>query len=102
MGVQILAHQPCPDCGSSDALTIYDWGTKCFSCKKSVFDENNAGIKSLSKTDGSFRIVEGTTKTIIQRKLARQTCELYGLVEAENKYHFPYCDDAGIVTGKQS
>jgi len=97
MGVQILAHQPCPDCGSSDALTVYDWGTKCFSCKKAVFDENNAGIKSLSKADGSFRIVEGTTRTIMDRKLARQTCEHYGLVESENKYHFPYCDEAGNI-----
>lgn len=97
MGVQILAHQPCPDCGSSDALTIYDWGTKCFSCKKSVFDEQNAGIKSLSKNDSSFRAVEGVTRTIMDRKLSRQTCEFYGLVESENKYHFPYCDDSGNV-----
>src|SRR5688572_22626665 len=30
----ILAHQPCPDCGSSDALAEYSDGhTFCFSCK---------------------------------------------------------------------
>ena len=26
-------HQPCPNCGSSDALSVYaDGGAKCFSC----------------------------------------------------------------------
>jgi len=31
----IKTHQPCPDCGSSDGLAIYDNGTHCFVCKKS-------------------------------------------------------------------
>lgn len=29
-------HQPCPDCGSSDGLAIYDNGTYCFVCKRST------------------------------------------------------------------
>ena len=94
MGVQILTHQPCPDCGSSDALTIYDWGTKCFSCKKAVFDEKNAGIQSLSKNSQAFKKVEGITRTIIDRKLSSQTCQFFGLVESDNQYYFPYCDSS--------
>jgi twinkle protein len=30
----VHAHQPCKDCGSSDALTIYDDHSFCFSCEK--------------------------------------------------------------------
>jgi len=32
MSKLIRSHQPCPDCGSSDALAVYDDGTHCFSC----------------------------------------------------------------------
>ena len=95
MGVQILAHQPCPDCGSSDALTIYDWGTKCFSCDKSVFDAENAGISRLQTVSKGFRYVAGVTRSIVERNLSKSTCEFFGLVEAHGHYHFPYCDDDG-------
>jgi twinkle protein len=95
MGVQILTHQPCPDCGSSDALTVYDWGTKCFSCRKSNFDSQNAGLQSLKKDDKAFRFVNGITRTIVDRKLNKNTCEFFGLVEANDQYYFPYCDEDG-------
>ena len=95
MGVQILTHQPCPDCGSSDALTVYDWGTKCFSCRKSNFDAQNAGLQSLKKDDKAFRFVNGITRTIVDRKLNKNTCEFFGLVEANDQYYFPYCDEDG-------
>lgn len=33
--LSVLTHQPCEDCGSSDALSVYDDGhTYCFSCQK--------------------------------------------------------------------
>lgn len=32
MSQLISAHNPCPDCGSRDALAVYDHGIKCFSC----------------------------------------------------------------------
>jgi twinkle protein len=31
----IKVHQPCSDCGSSDALAVYEDGTYCFSCNRS-------------------------------------------------------------------
>ena len=34
MEQQEITHQPCPDCGSSDALAIYPTNTYCFSCYK--------------------------------------------------------------------
>ena len=82
MGVQLKSHQPCPDCNSSDALTVYDWGTKCYSCNKATFSEHKQTMKVISGND-SFKKVDGISKTIIDRKITRQTCEHYGVVEAE-------------------
>lgn len=69
-------NQPCPDCGSSDALAVYDNGTFCFSCKKRsggkqtqeerVSSTPLQAIHNLPVADLSFR---GITK---------QTCEYFG------------------------
>lgn len=68
MGVQILTAQPCEDCGSSDALTIYDWGTKCFSCNKATFKPHEDSLKVVNGAK-SFSPVQGAFKTIVDRKL---------------------------------
>ena len=43
MGIQLKAHQPCPDCGSSDALAVYDWGTKCYVREVVHVNDKNLG-----------------------------------------------------------
>lgn len=96
MGVQILTAQPCEDCGSSDALTIYDWGTKCFSCNKATFKPHEDSLKVVNGAK-SFSPVQGAFKTIVDRKLSRVTCEFFGTFESDNHYHFPYCDNQGNV-----
>jgi twinkle protein len=92
MGVQILTAQPCSDCGSSDALTIYDWGTKCFSCDKATFKPSEESLKVINSKK-AFSLVQGEFKTITDRKLSRLTCEFYGTITADNHYHFPYSDE---------
>ena len=96
MGVQILTAQPCSDCGSSDALTIYDWGTKCFSCDKATFKPSEESLKVINSKK-AFSPVQGEFKTIVDRKLSRLTCEFYGTITADNHYHFPYCDEQGNI-----
>jgi twinkle protein len=96
MGVQILTAQPCSDCGSSDALTIYDWGTKCFSCDKATFKPSEESLKVVNSKQ-SFSRVQGEFKTIIDRRLSRDTCQFFGTIEVDNQYHFPYCDEQGNI-----
>lgn len=71
-----LTHQPCPDCGSSDALTINDDGsTKCFSCNKfTPASQNETGVFSSKnqKINGAF--VKGYSKAISDRELKKETC----------------------------
>ena len=49
----VATHQPCPECGSSDALTINaDGSTKCYSC----------GIFTPSKNKGDTPTITQSTK----------------------------------------
>lgn len=64
-----LIHQPCPDCGSSDALQINDNGTSyCHSCKKTV--------KPNDKAPDNY--IKGKIKPIPDRGLTLATCKKYG------------------------
>lgn len=63
-------HRPCPDCGSSDALTINDDGsTKCFSCGKFT----NAPAAIPDNTD----FIKGRITAISNRCLTYEACEKY-------------------------
>jgi len=98
MGVQLKTHQPCPDCGSSDALTFYDWGTKCYSCDKATFNQDQIPeIKMVHNVDTkrSFRPAVGWVGKISDRNISKAVAEFYGIVTNEQFYHFPYADDAG-------
>lgn len=69
---QARTHQPCPDCGSSDALTVYpDGGTYCFSCEKST----NPNKK---KPKVNLDTITGEVKAVPLRKLDYTTCEQFG------------------------
>ena len=77
----ILNHQPCPDCGSHDALTVYSDGhTYCFSCEAyhkgnvtdTVIGENKQTDKSLiSPADMSLEALRS-------RLIEQAACRRYG------------------------
>ena len=69
------AHQPCPDCGSSDALMINDDGsTKCFSCGTfHPSPDETPQVKTPLPTD----FLKGRCKEITDRKLTQETCKRY-------------------------
>ncbi len=66
------AHQPCPKCGSSDALLINDDGsTKCFSC-----GEFTPSV-SPQKENTPEEFLKGVARAIPQRCLNQETCKKY-------------------------
>lgn len=95
MGIQISTHQPCNDCGSTDALTVYDWGSKCYSCKKLTFLSSDVPKSTTQSKPEAFKAVEGESKSIISRKIGKPTVDFYGLTISDNYYHFPYHDSEG-------
>lgn len=68
-------HQPCPDCGSSDALQINDDGsTYCHSCQKFT------PIKKTKKhsNDVLSLSLAGEIKSLSARALSLETCKKFG------------------------
>ena len=71
-----LHHASCPDCGSSDALSVYDDGhTYCFSCETTRNGDQPAK-RAAKKTAGL--IPDGHTKDIPSRKLKADTLRKFG------------------------
>ncbi len=71
------AHQPCPKCGSSDALLINDDGSsKCFSCGEFTPAEGGSPQSETSK-NAPKDFIKGHTKSIEARCLKQDTCKKY-------------------------
>ena len=75
------AHQPCPTCGSHDALLINDDGsTKCFSCGTKT--PPTCG-ESAPQMPSDF--LKGKVKSIENRGLNKETCQRYKYVTGTYK-----------------
>ena len=69
----VKTHQPCNDCGSSDALSINsDGSTKCFSCGQ--FTPSNKENIQVSKPSG---FLTGTIVPITARRINEEVCKKY-------------------------
>ena len=105
-------HQPCPDCGSSDALQINDNGsTFCHSCHKytpssKVSEETwniSVPVSTEPKAKPDFSAVERTLTTgnyqaIVDRGLTTATAKTYGILDQADRTYFAYHDpsDANV------
>lgn len=77
--VLIQAHQPCDDCGSSDALSIYSDGhTHCFSCGKTKRNGetilNNGGLLDTTYAE-----------PLPKRGIMKDTCQRYQYFKSKYK-----------------
>lgn len=69
-------HQPCPKCGSSDALMINDDGsTKCFSCGEFTPSSDYSPQREAKDIPKDF--IKGRSKDIEDRNLRQETCKKY-------------------------
>jgi len=108
MGIQLKAHQPCADCGSSDGLTYYDWGSLCYVCSTSHTEAHhdtqrgNMTLVSNNPQNVPNRPVEppieGSYVSIPERGLTRATCEFFGVMSDGDNFWFPYTDKDDKVT----
>ena len=94
MAEMLKSHQPCPDCGSSDALAVYDWGTKCFSCNTTTKGSKTAseGFKP-TMTVHTLTLLPAKAleyHSVASRGITRDTCLDYGVGTHGNHYYFPY------------
>ena len=110
MGVQLKTHQPCPDCTSSDALAVYDWGTKCFSCQKVTRNaqealqstqRRNMTLVSSNQFEETRKPLQqpedGVFKAATDRGITRATMEAFGVLNDGEHWWFPYHDKSGKI-----
>ena len=79
-------HQPCPKCGSSDALTVNtDGSTKCYSC--GTFTPGSRTEIAVSKAlSRSMLHPDCDTPDLESRKLKRETLRQFGYFISSNKF----------------
>lgn len=77
-----LHHAPCDDCGSSDALGIYDDGsTWCFSCGQ--YTKGNVVELAPKSPSNTGLIPMGEVRSLPKRKLTEETCRKFGYTISE-------------------
>ncbi len=93
---EFIKHEPCPDCGSSDALATYtDGHTYCFSCQKHTAGDGDKHTHQM-QTNVNFK---GSAQRLHKRKLSEQTCQFYKIYRDETHLRFPYFDSSGRIAG---
>ena len=92
MSKLLKAHQPCPTCGSSDALSYYTDGTWCYSCETLTKDENMEIPQDKPKIVKNDALSKGKTQELIKRKITKETCLKYNVTVEDGKHIYPYYD----------
>lgn len=100
---KFLRHDSCPDCGSSDALAVYDDShTWCFVCETyknpdGSIELNKKETKPMNK-DLKF-YDNATTNAISNRGISQTTCVAYGVRQDPQgtKHYYPYYDAEGVM-----
>ena len=100
-----IGHEPCPECGSSDALGRYaDGGTYCFSCTKSTppTDEERPVIE---KKQRNVSFLNGSFEDIPKRRLKAETCRklgyMVGTYEGKKCHIAPIHDENGELVAQK-
>lgn len=76
----VKTHQPCNDCGSTDALAVYPNNTFCFSCRKTTFMLDD---KETVDSPVAYR-------SIPERDLSQATARHYNVTTTEDSWVFDY------------
>ena len=108
----VKTHQPCPDCGSSDALSYYsDGNTYCFSCGQKHSDIPSPDYKGYDKTlsgklhrrksvDDMLRA--GVESDMPERGITKSTCKFFNVTKGTSDWYFPYYDsDRNHIANKK-
>lgn len=85
---EFVGHEPCHECGSSDALARYDDGHGfCFSCKhyEKADGEPSTETQTERKRVSKDLLPVGTAQALAKRGLTEETCAKWGYTVSE--YH---------------
>ena len=98
MNRYVKTHQPCPDCGSSDALSYYSNGnTYCFSCGELHRNSTSTSLKEKLMKEYekpvNMEYQKGVECDIPERGISKNTCKFFNVTKGSSHWYFPYYDD---------
>ena len=98
--------QPCEDCGSSDALSIYEDHTYCFSCTKWKPVRDQASTPDIKNDKRMTNLIkDGVFSSLPKRKLNEETCKKFGYkvarINGQPVQIAPYRDQSGNIVGQK-
>lgn len=99
---EFIQHEPCPSCGSSDALARYSDGHgHCFSCKHYEPGDNEQP-KKVQRVSGD--LINGEYKELKKRLISEETCRKFGYEVGTYSQQpvqiAPFHDDKGNVVAQ--
>ena len=94
---EFVRHEPCPNCGSSDARSVYSDGhTFCFVCHTHTKGD---GQEIHSQTMSKNVTLTGSAERLKKRNISEKTCQLYRIYRDGDVLRFPYFTGDGILQG---
>ncbi len=95
---EFVAHEPCTNCGSSDANSVYSDGHKfCFSCQTYTPAEGDTSTY-LMNINEQIQFL-GSAEQLQKRRISEKTNTFYRIYRYGNTLRFPYYDGNGVVAG---
>ena len=95
-----LRHEPCPECGSSDALSVYDDGhSYCFSCHFYAPGECDSGLLRPTTLPLRRMHIRGTAVPLRNRGLSESTLSKYRIHREGDVLLFHYHTSDGVLCG---
>lgn len=93
---EFVRHEACPQCGSSDANSIYSDGhTFCFVCHHYVHGDGTVNHHTMS-TNVELR---GSAGRLQKRRISERTCEKFKCYRDGEQLRFYYYDSSGTLVG---
>lgn len=104
---KFIKHVPCEHCGSSDGASLYDddhiYCHVCNTYTRGSDDLQNVGTSQQVQTKTKVFTMKttGEVKAIVDRGISRDTCEYFGVTQADNKHYYPYFDETGAKVAEK-
>ena len=97
MTSEFIRHEPCPNCGSSDARSVYSDGhTWCFVCHDRTPGDNDVIHSHKMANDVCLT---GSAVRLNKRNISEKTNQLYKIYRDGDILRFPYFTSDGILKG---
>ena len=96
---EFVRHEPCGNCGSSDANSLYtDGHYYCFSCQTYTPAEG-INLKSQSPRTMTNVNFKGEPEALRKRGISAETCRKFRIYRDGNTLRFPYFTSDGVLAG---